>query len=72
MRQIITLGIIIGIGFAFSETIGYYDSVPLFQLQSIVLRSIGHGLFTGMIALLFGLGYFSQLRWIDAGAKENL
>ena len=72
IREIILLGISVGVGFAVCETVGYYDVMPIYHLQSILLRSIGHGLFTGLLALLFGWGYFSQLRWIDAGARENV
>lgn len=53
IREIILLGISVGVGFAVCETIGYYDVMPLYHLQSIFLRSIGHGLFTGLLAMLF-------------------
>lgn len=53
IREIILMGISVGIGFALCETVAYYDATPFFQLQSIFLRSIGHGLFTGLLALLF-------------------
>ena len=53
IREIILTGILVGIGFALCETVGYYDATPFFQLQSIFLRSVGHGLFTGLIAMLF-------------------
>lgn len=72
IREIILTGISVGIWFALCETIAYNDATPFFQLQSIFLRSIGHGLFTGLLAMLFWFGYFSQLRWIDAGAKKNV
>lgn len=72
IREIILTGMSVGIGFALCETVAYYDMTPFFQLQSIFLRSVGHGLFTGLIAMLFWFGYFSQLRWIDAGARKNM
>ncbi|MBP6921042.1 PrsW family intramembrane metalloprotease, partial [Candidatus Gracilibacteria bacterium] len=72
IREIILTGISVGIGFALCETIAYHNATPFFQLQSIFLRGAGHGLFTGLLAMLFGFGYFSQLRWIDAGAKKNM
>ncbi|MCB9807218.1 hypothetical protein H6768_05055 [Candidatus Peribacteria bacterium] len=39
--------------------------------MGFILRAIGHGLFTGVIALLFGMGYFMQMRWIDDGARSG-
>jgi RsiW-degrading membrane proteinase PrsW (M82 family) len=53
IREIILTGISVGIGFALCETVAYYDTTPFFHLQSIFLRSIGHGLFTGLLAMLF-------------------
>ena len=41
-------------------------------MASFVLRAVGHGLFTGLIALLFACGYFSRMRWIDAGAHDGI
>ena len=40
--------------------------------MGFILRAIGHGLFTGIIALLFGMGYFAQMRWIDSGARRGI
>ena len=69
IRQIMLTGIVVGVGFATMESFGFYSSTALHILMSFVLRAIGHGLFTGVITLLFGMGYFTQMRWIDGGAK---
>ncbi len=72
LRAFIVTGIAVGVGFAAAENFGFSDSMALHVLLGFVLRAIGHGLFTGLIALLFGLGYFSQMRWIDKGAQGSL
>lgn len=72
IREIVLTGIAVGIGFATMETFGYYSSTALHLMMGFILRAIGHGLFTGVIALLFGMGYFSQLRWIDGGARKGV
>ncbi len=69
IRQIVLIGITVGIGFATLESFGYYSSTGIHLFVSFILRAIGHGLFTGIIALLFGMGYFTQMRWIDNGAQ---
>lgn len=72
IRDIVLTGIAVGIGFATLETFGFYSSTALHVLLGFILRAIGHGLFTGVIALLFGMGYFAQMRWIDGGAKRGI
>ncbi len=69
IRQIVLTGITIGVGFATMESFGYYSSTAIHVLVGFILRAIGHGLFTGLIALLFGRGYFMQMLWIDSGAR---
>ncbi len=65
IREIVFTGIAVGMGFATMESFGFYSSTALYMLMGFILRAIGHGLFTGVIALLFGMGYFLQMRWID-------
>lgn len=72
IREIVLNGIAVGVGFATMETFGYYSSTALHLMMGFVLRAIGHGLFTGIIALLFGMGYFAQMRWIDGGAHRGV
>lgn len=72
IREIVLTGIAVGIGFATLESFWFYSSTALYVLMSFVLRAIGHGLFTGVIALLFGWWYFTQMRWIDSGAERGL
>lgn len=72
IRQIVLTGIAVGIGFAMMETCGFYSFTVVNLLSGFILRSIGHGLFTGLIALLFGRGYFMQMLWIDSGAKGKI
>ena len=72
IRQIVLTGITVGIGFALVETCGFYSFTALNLLTGFVLRAIWHGLFTGLIALLFGRGYFMQMLWIDSGAKGKI
>lgn len=71
IREIVLTGVVIGVGFATMESFGYYSNTALHLLVGFILRAIGHGLFTGVIALLFGMGYFMQMRWIDAGAQSG-
>ncbi len=72
IREIVLTGIAVGIGFATLESFGFYSSTALYVLMGFVLRAVGHGLFTGIIALLFGMGYFMQMRWIDDGARSGI
>lgn len=72
IREIALTGIAVGIGFATLESFGFYSSTALYVLMGFVLRAIGHGLFTGIIALLFGMGYFMQMRWVDGGAQRGV
>ncbi len=70
IRQIIFMGISVGIGFSLCENFTYNDGDYLFS--SLLVRSTWHALFTGILTMLFWYWYYSQLRWIDAGAKENI
>ena len=73
IREIVLTGITVGVGFATMESFGYYSFTGLHHVfAGFILRAIGHGLFTGIIALLFGMGYFTQMRWIDAGARSGV
>jgi RsiW-degrading membrane proteinase PrsW (M82 family) len=72
IREIVLNGIAVGVGFATMETFGYYSSTALHLMVWFILRAVGHGLFTGVIALLFGMGYFAQMRWIDSGANRGI
>jgi RsiW-degrading membrane proteinase PrsW (M82 family) len=72
IRQIILAGIAVGVGFATFESFGFYSSTAMHMLLGFILRAIGHGLFTGVITLLFGMGYFAQMRWIDGGARGDV
>jgi RsiW-degrading membrane proteinase PrsW (M82 family) len=67
-RDIVSMGISVGLGFAVCESVVYHD-ISASALYPALLRMLGHSLFTGIIALLFSIGYFSQLRWIDSGAR---
>jgi RsiW-degrading membrane proteinase PrsW (M82 family) len=72
IRQIVITGIVVGIGFATTESLGYYSLTGLQLMMGFILRAIGHGLFTGIIALLFGMWYFTQMRWIDSWARRGI
>lgn len=72
IREIVFLGIVMGFGFATSETFGFSSATSITFGLSFILRALGHGLYSGMVALLFGFGYFTQMRWIDGGAKNNV
>ncbi len=72
IREIVHTGMMVGVGFAILETLSTGSGVMDYSIASFVLRTIGHALFTGMIALFFGLGYFMQMRWIDHGARAGV
>lgn len=72
IREIVLTGITVGIGFASVENLIFYNSTALHLVMGFVIRALGHGLFAGVIALLFGLGYFTQMRWIDRGAQKGI
>ena len=72
IRQIVLMGMSVGVGFASVESFVFYDAAIFHMLLGFLVRAAGHGLFTGIITLLFGKGYFLQMRWIDDGAKEGL
>lgn len=72
LREIVITGIVVGVGFATVENIIYYYTTTLHLVIGFIVRSLGHALFAGVIALLFGLGYFSQMRWIDNGATQGI
>lgn len=72
IRAIVTHGVVVGVGFAFLENFGYFTNTEMSLVMSFIIRSVGHGLFTGLIALLFAFGYFSQMRWIDGGAQKSI
>ena len=70
IRQMVSIGMMIGAGFGFIEsTIFYLDSNLLHMFIAIIFRSLGHAVFTGIVSLVFGYGYFAQMRWIDSGAE---
>ena len=72
IRQIVLTGVAVGVGFATMESFGYYSSTAIHLFVGFILRAIGHGLFTGLIALLFGRAYFIQMLWIDSGARGRV
>jgi RsiW-degrading membrane proteinase PrsW (M82 family) len=72
LREIVITGIVVGVGFATVENIIYYYTTMLHLITGFVVRALGHALFAGIIALLFGLGYFSQMRWVDNGATQGI
>lgn len=72
IRQIVLTGITVGVGFATMESFAYNSAPAIHTLVWFILRAIGHGLFTGLIALLFGRSYFMQMLWIDSGAQGRI
>ena len=72
IRSIIFSGILVGVGFALVENYGYFSHGTLQQgVLMLIIRIIGHALFTGIIASLYALGHFAQMRLIDAGARQG-
>lgn len=71
IRQIVLMGMCVGVGFASVESFVFYDAAIFHMLLGFVVRAVGHGLFTGVITLLFARWYFTQMRWIDDGANES-
>ena len=72
IREIVFMGMVVGLGFATVESFAFYSAAAFHVLLGFIIRAIGHGLFSGVITLLFGMGYFSQMRWIDSGARESI
>lgn len=72
IREIVLMGICVGFGFATFESLTFYATNVFHTFLGLIVRTIGHSLFSGVIALLFGMGYFAQMRWIDSGARGTL
>jgi len=72
IREIVLMGILVGVGFATVENFIYYGFSLYQSFFGFIVRSMGHGLFSGIIWLLFGMGYFSKMRWIDWWAQRNI
>ena len=73
IRSIIYSGILVGTGFALVENTLYYSHSSIYLgAMTLAIRIVGHALFTGIIAALYTLGHFAQMRWIDAGAHKGL
>ncbi|MBP7823303.1 PrsW family intramembrane metalloprotease [Candidatus Gracilibacteria bacterium] len=72
-REIVISGILIGSGFAVVENFVYFSHGSLYiGFIMLMIRVFGHALFTGIIAALYTLGHFAQMRWIDSGAHKGI
>jgi RsiW-degrading membrane proteinase PrsW (M82 family) len=46
IREIVFIGMVVGLGFATIESFAFYSAEPFHALLGFIIRAIGHGLFS--------------------------